>query len=210
MDTSDRILRLGFYEGKPFSFERYIRIPDLREGFDVQFFPEGGSLLVGNRQQVAFKAIGTDGYPVDVEGEIFQDSIPLFSIKSEHDGMGSFWLPVNRGVKFQARVTTADGREKWFDLPESRVDGWGIAVSQQGENIEYLVMKGEGAEIKNDLYVLVHSCGMVFDFRQVTGSVKGKVDQNLLPEGISQVVLMDKEGNVYSQRQFFIKRGVQD
>lgn len=206
VDTSDRILRLGFYEGKPFSFERYIRIPDLREGFDVQFFPEGGSLLVGNRQQVAFKAIGTDGYPVDVEGEIFQDSIPLFSIKSEHDGMGSFWLPVNRGVKFQARVTTADGREKWFDLPESRVDGWGIAVSQQGENIEYLVMKGEGAEIKNDLYVLVHSCGMVFDFRQVTGSVKGKVDQNLLPEGISQVVLMDKEGNVYSQRQFFIKK----
>ena len=67
-------------------------------------------------------------------------------------------------------------------------------------------MKGQGAEIKNDLYVLVHSCGMVFDFRQVTGSVKGKVDQNLLPEGISQVVLMDKEGNVYSQRQFFIKK----
>lgn len=67
-------------------------------------------------------------------------------------------------------------------------------------------MKGEGAEIKNDLYVLVHSCGMVFDFRQVTGSVKGKVDQNLLPEGISQVVLMDKEGNVYSQLSIFYKK----
>ena len=206
VDTSDRILRLGFHEGKPFSFERYIRLPDLREEFDVQFFPEGGSLLVGNRQQVAFKAIGTDGYPVDVEGEIFQDSIPLFSIKSEHDGMGSLRLPVNWGVKFQARVTTADGREKWFDLPESRVDDWGIAVSQQGKNIEYLVMKGENAKIKNDLYVLVHSRGMVFDFRQVTGPVRGKVDRDLLPEGISQVVLMDKDGNVYSQRQFFVKR----
>ena len=206
VDTSDHVLRLGFYEGNPFSFERYIRLPNLQEEFDVQFFPEGGSLLVGNRQQVAFKAIGTDGYPVDVEGEIFQDSISLFSIKSEHDGMGSFLLPVNGGVKFRARLTTADGREKWFELPESCVDGWGIAVSQQKRNIEYLVIKGEEAEIKNDLYVLVHSCGMIFDFRQVTGPVKGKVDKNLLPEGISQVVLMDKDGNVYSQRQFFIKK----
>lgn len=206
IDTSDRILRLEFYEGKPFSFVRNVRLPDLREDFDVQFFPEGGSLLVGNKQQVAFKAISTDGYPVEVTGEVYQDSVSMFQIVSEHDGMGRFLLPVNWGAKFRAHVKTADGREKWVDLPEGSVDEWGIAVTRHGEEIEYLVMKGEDAEITNELYVLVHSCGVVFDFRRVTGPVRGRIDENLLPEGISQVVLMDKEGHVYSQRQFFVQR----
>lgn len=206
IDSANQVVNLSFVDGKPFSFNRYIRVPELQDDFDVQFFPEGGSLLVGNLQQVAFKAIGSEGHPVKVVGTVYQDSIPLFEMSSEHDGMGSFKLPVNWGKKFRALVKTTDGMEKWFDLPNSRVDGWGISVAKEGESmIDYLVMQGEETTPSEPLYVLVHSRGIVFDIRPVTGKTKGRIDKKLLPEGIVQVVLMDGEGKVYSQRLFFVK-----
>lgn len=206
LDTTDRILRLASYENESIPFERYIRLPDLREDFDVQFFPEGGNLLTGNRQQVAFKAIGSDGFPIDVKGEVYQDSIFLFAIQSEHDGMGSFWLPVNAGARFRVRVLISDNREKWIELPESVDDCWGVKVDKKGGNVEYQVMKGESAVADGGLLVLVHSRGVIFDFRKVRGLFKGKIAENLLPEGITQIVLMDSMGHVYSQRQFFVKK----
>lgn len=206
VDSANEVMKLAFAGGKPFHFERYIRVPELLDDFDVQFFPEGGALLVGNRQQVAFKAIGSDGHPIEVSGTIYQDSIPLFEIASEHEGMGSFFLPVNRGVCFRALVKTTHGTEKWFDLPQTQVDGWGIGVTREGNMVDYLVMQGEESSLSGQLYVLVHSQGIVFDINPVKGRCKGRIDVNWLPEGISQVVLMDGKGHVYSQRLFFVKK----
>lgn len=205
VDSANEVVKLAFAGGKPFHFERYIRVPELSDDFDVQFFPEGGNLLTGIRQQVAFKAIGTDGHPLEVSGTIYQDSIPMFEIVTEHDGMGSFFLPVNHGKKFRAFVKAANGRERWFDLPEARSDGWGVSVTREGNMIDYLVVGGEDATLPENLYVLVHSQGVVFDIRPITGRCRGKMDKGLLPEGISQVVLLDEEGKVYSQRLFFVQ-----
>ena len=206
VDSAGQVINVAFANGKPFVFERYIRVPVLQNDFDVQFFPEGGTLLVGNRQQVAFKAVGADGHPVEVTGTVYQDSVPLFEMQSVHDGMGSFMLPVNWGRKFQVVVKNEDGIEKSFDLPESRLDGWGMAVTkEEGNMVDYLVMRGEDAVLPGELYVLVHSRGVVFDIRPVTGKTRGRIDRNLLPEGIAQVVLMDGAGKVYSQRLFFVR-----
>ena len=205
VDSANEVVKLAFAGGKPFHFERYIRVPGLSDDFDVQFFPEGGILLAGVRQRVAFKAIGSDGYPVEVNGTVYQDSVPFFEMVTEHDGMGSFLLSVNGGKKFRAFVKAANGMEKWFDLPESRADGWGISVTREGDIVDYLVMQGENATLAEKLYVLVHSQGVVFDIRLITGKSRGKIDRKLLPEGISQVVLLDEEGKVYSQRLFFVQ-----
>src|SRR6185503_7605499 len=40
---------------------------------DVQFFPEGGALVIGIRSKVAFKAIGANGAGVDVTGSIIDN-----------------------------------------------------------------------------------------------------------------------------------------
>ena len=205
VDSSNQVIRLTFDDQGPFQFNRYIRVPELTDDFDVQFMPEGGSLLVGNWQRVAFKAIGADGHSLHVTGELYQDSTRLMTIESVHNGMGSFQIPVNWGRRFRALLKTEDGRERWFELPESNLAGWGVSVEKRGDMVEYCVMKGEDTELEGELYVLVHSCGMVFDIQRVNGPVRGKINIESLPEGISQVVLMNGEGKVYSQRQFFVK-----
>lgn len=128
IDTTMKTIEVEFPEGRPFPFKRYIHIPAHLRDFDVQFFPEGGSLLSNNWQKVAFKAIGADGRAVHASGEIYQDSVVIATIETVHDGMGCFKLPVNPGKEFYAVMRTEEGVEKRFDLPKVSDDGWGISL----------------------------------------------------------------------------------
>ena len=208
-DSANEVIRVRF-ENMPIKFNRYFRLPPLLEDFDVQFFPEGGTLLAGNRQRVAFAAVGSDGHPLAVTGTVYQDSVALFDIASEHDGMGSFFLDVNRLRKFQVCVKAENGMEKWVELPASSLEDWGVFVERKGTGIEYFVTCGEDARKPEGMYVMVVSGGKVFDIRSVARKTRGRIDTGLLPEGISQVVLLDERGRVYSQRQFFVKRGMEN
>lgn len=205
VDSAGEVIWLSMENKAWADFERYIRVPAFAEDFDVQFLPEGGALLVGNRQRVAFKAVGSDGLPMEVTGTVYADSMALFDISSEHDGMGDFVLPVQRLRRFRAHVRAENGMEKWMDLPESSLEGWGLSVMRERGWVEYLVSRGEDAVKPERLYVMVYAGGRVIDIREVDGRTRGRIDSRLLPEGIVQVSLLDEEGRIYSQRLFFVK-----
>ena len=163
-------------------------------------------MLSGNFQQVAFKAIGADGRAVEASGDVYQDSIVIATVHTQHDGMGKFRLPVNPGKKFYAVMKTEEGVEKRFDLPEVSETGWGLSVSRKDSILSYRVIKGENAILPEELYTVVHCRGIVVGMNRVNGLQRGSVNLNILPEGISHIVLLDSAGNVYSQRLFFVKR----
>ena len=163
-------------------------------------------MLSGNFQQVAFKAIGADGRAVEASGEVYQDSIVIATVHTQHDGMGKFRLPVNPGKKFYAVMKTEEGVEKRFDLPEVSETGWGLSVSRKDSILSYRVIKGENAILPEELYTVVHCRGIVVGINRVNGLQRGSVNLNILPEGISHIVLLDAAGKVYSQRLFFVKR----
>lgn len=206
IDTTMKTIEIEFRDGQPFPFKRCIYIPSQLKDFDVQFFPEGGSLLSNNWQQVAFKAIGADGRAVHATGNVYMDSIVVASIETEHDGMGKFRLPVNPGMTFYAIMRTDEGVEKRFELPAASETGWGIAVTRQDSVLHYRVIKGRHAVLPEELYAVVHSRGILIGLNRVNGLMKGTVELANVPEGISHIVLIDGEGNVYSQRLFFVKR----
>lgn len=206
IDTTMKTIEIEFRDGQPFPFKRYIHIPSQLRDFDVQFFPEGGALLSNNWQQVAFKAIGADGKAVNATGEVYQDSIVVASVHTQHDGMGKFRLPVNPGKTFYAVMRTEEGVEKRFELPAASDTGWGITVTGQDSVLRYRIIKGMRATLPEELYVVVHCRGIFIGSSRVNGLTKGTINLGVVPEGISHIVLVDGEGNVYSQRLFFVKR----
>ena len=57
--------------------------------------PEGGDLIAHLNNRVAFKAMDSVAYPVNVSGTLFMDGVPQVRFTSEHDGMGSFdFIPI--------------------------------------------------------------------------------------------------------------------
>ena len=63
-------------------------------------------------------------------------------------------------------------------------------MERKGTGVEYFVTCGEDAGKPEGVYVMVVSGGKVFDIRAVARRTRGWIDTRLLPEGISQVVLL--------------------
>lgn len=113
---------------------------------------------------------------------------------------------MNSGKKFYAVMKTEDGVEKRFELPDVSETGWGLSISRKDSILSCRVVKGEQATLPKELYTVIHCRGIVVGMNRVNGLQKGSVNLNILPEGISHIVLLDAAGNVYSQRLFFVKR----
>ena len=205
IDTTVKTIAIRSDDYAEVDFSRDIHVPKMLDDFDVQFFPEGGHLLSGNWQAVAFKAIGQDGRAVDATGVVYQDTVPIAEVATEHDGMGLFRIPVTSGHKYTARMRLSNGQKEVFALPEPNDKALGLTLKLSDSAINYTVLKGENAVMPEHLYVLLHSRGVVFAMQSLDGSRRGIIDPQMLPEGISHILLIDDQYNIYSQRLFFHK-----
>lgn len=119
-------------------------LPEHREKpgeFRFNLFPEGGNLVSGLPFRLAFKATGSGGCPVDVEGTLYQDEIPVLSFKSSHDGMGVIPFTPFSGKEY--RIELANGYS--YALPEICRQGMGLRLSgRDGKQLEFLISQTEG------------------------------------------------------------------
>ncbi|NJN35633.1 MAG: hypothetical protein HC817_16590 [Saprospiraceae bacterium] len=98
--------------------------------FDVQFFPEGGNLVVNLPCNVAFKALDVStGKGVKVMGKIVNDSgDSLAKIQDDFSGIGRFSLKPVLGKKYLAQLTFPDGSQQNFDLPTAQNEGMALTL----------------------------------------------------------------------------------
>ncbi|RZL12166.1 MAG: hypothetical protein EOO96_32430 [Pedobacter sp.] len=113
-----------------FFFEKFVAITNIaeqnkaklamKEGLDVQFFPEGGNLTYGARSKIGIKAVNQLGKGVNISGYVIdenQEKVAVFS--AEHAGIGSFALNPIKGKKYTAIIDKLVGGKAKFDLPKN-------------------------------------------------------------------------------------------
>lgn len=170
--------------------------------FDVQFFPESGVLLTNTLQNIAFKAIGTNGLSVEIKGKLFNEqNEEILSFESLNKGMGKFFLNPDPGMKYYALITSSTGLEKRFGLPLSQTEGVAIHLAAYGGNIIYEVVN-HSKRLNTSLYLLVHSRGKVYVISPVA-KLNGKIPETALPAGINSFAVIDSLGNTLCERLLF-------
>ena len=96
---------------------------------DFQFFPEGGSLIAGLTNRVAFKAIKSDGLGISSKGTVTDnDGKTVAAFTAQHLGMGSFNLLAEAGKTYKATVTYADGTTQNYNLPAVAANGVAVNI----------------------------------------------------------------------------------
>lgn len=72
---------------------------------DLTFFPEGGVLLEGNTNLVAFKAINNAGFGVNANGTVKDEKgKTIATFKTDYKGMGLFFITPEQGKQYHATV----------------------------------------------------------------------------------------------------------
>jgi hypothetical protein len=185
-------------------FSRKITLPDDTGTFDIQFFPESGVLLDNQLQTIGFKAIGSNGLAVEVEGQVFNNQgDELSSFHSIHKGMGKLILRTFPGEEYYAMVKTTDGIEKKIQLPATSSNGVVLHISSNRGRTYYQLFNQ--TPLPNDsLYLMIHSRGVVYLVLPLNNA-EGQFAESFLPAGICSYSVIDSLGNTYCERLHFIR-----
>ncbi|MBN3580801.1 TonB-dependent receptor plug domain-containing protein [Algoriphagus aestuarii] len=172
---------------------------------DLQFFPEGGNLVDGLMNKVAFKAIGEDGLSRKVTGEILEDGIVIKEFESTHLGMGIFAFIPKRGEIYQAWIEETG---QTVNLPQALESGILLSVTNSSKSNDLLikVQSSENTELKQVL-LLAQTRGLIGATSQIDISNKiafAKIPKKEFPSGINQITLMDEMGTPLAERLVFI------
>jgi hypothetical protein len=179
---------------------------------DLQFFPEGGSLVTGVSSKVAFKAIGASGMGVDVKGELLDNANKVVTtFSSSHLGMGYFYITPAEEQNYKAKISYPNGSINIIDLPKAQP--MGIVLSVNNDSLPKASVKIEASKTwyqsnKNKIYtLLIYSGG-------ITTSVPCTLDSNIitldilkrhLQTGIATVTLFSPAGEPLCERLFFVQ-----
>ncbi len=186
----------------------------VKNKLDINFFPEGGSLVDNVNSAVAFKAVNALGKGCDVSGKVYASTGALITtFKSVHLGMGSFFLRPVPGLSYYSVVKDTTGTEVRTEIPKSFPDGITLSASVN-QNNELLITTKTNAQTLP--LVLDHDLVLTFSLRNVsfkTFSFKMKSYNNSfalpiddLPDGIVMMTLSGPENLPLSERLIFIQK----
>lgn len=199
-------LYIALYE-KDYVLRKRLFMPRDYE-YTVGFYPEGGHLLAGVRQQVAFKAETSTGEVVDVEGYVLNNSKDtLATFSSGHGGIGAFSIIAHAGDSLFAHVKDGMDNVKVFSLPKVSTEHVALAVQQDSVSSHYRVLLPGGAKLDEEFGLLVHTRGQIVARRKISrNSLSGSIPMESFPEGIAHFALYNKDTVVVSERLAFIRK----
>ena len=184
-------------------YERTFFIKPPTRSFAVQFLPEGGHLVAGSPQIIAFKAEGSDGYPVDVSGSVLNhagDTVARFS--SEHEGMGTFLLTPQPGETYRA-ISSCDTLSVFTSLPTVQAEACALTATQTGNNLRYRIL----GTVPAGSMLIAHTRGSCHFVHPVTpNNPEGLIKTDSLPEGILHLLLADSTGHPRTERLVYLSR----
>ncbi len=185
---------------------RHFKADNSAPDVELSLFPEGGHLVAGQTNRVAFEANDEDG--IHLDGTlVIQDAAGknVAEAKTEHRGRGSVEFTPQAGTRYTALFTWAKGSGKQA-LPEVEADGCALIVSQTDSQIDIrLSMAGTAAQ--EPLGMTVMSEGLVQDFLELGQNTQKTVSLKAadLRSGIIQATVFNAQGRIYADRLFFVR-----
>lgn len=177
-------------------YAKYIPLPPSHEVL-VDFYPEGGYLVPGVENVVAFKMHDSGNLMVKASGQLVDEhGVVVAPLQVEHDGMGV--------VRFTPRVDghyTAQWRNNFdefttFDFPQVRPDATVVQVRHEPDG--QVALQAIGAHVAGSVLVVQQrGCLIAASQDAITMS-----DQDFSP-GVVQALLLDENGRCLSERLFF-------
>jgi hypothetical protein len=214
-----------------FVFEKDIQVQNILEGNNVkgsiktvaktasvrgitsyktQFLPEGGVLVEGINNRVAFKTEDANGNGVEAQGVILSSKgDTTIKFKTIHLGMGSFMFKPETGLTYTAIIKYRNDQNNKEELPAAYPDGFVMKVTEADSN--FLV-----SITANALTMSRHSDGQMtiggrhankLYYKQSVvlknGEASVLVPKNNFPPGITSLTLYDEKLHPQCERLVF-------
>lgn len=193
-------------------FSALTRLPDYREQADegkkkmnVAFYPEGGHLVAGLDNYVAFSITDENGLHFETKGYLESGGRKVCDVSTIREGRGVFTCKPT-GEKLTLHLQNKDGRERTFRLPDTEEEGCALHIDALSADHLDVTISATSAFNGQRLGVVAMNHGKVVRFNELT---IGKTDRitfskELLGKGISQISVVTQDGSVIATRMVFV------
>ena len=177
-------------------YAKFIPLPANREVL-VDFYPEGGYLVPGVENAVAFKMHDPANLTVKGSGELVDERGEVIApLLVEHDGMGLVKFTPEESSRYTARWRDNFDEYVAFDLPQVRSDA--TVVQVRFNEVEQIIVQAAGTHSADAVLVVQQrGCPIAASRDAIT------LDEDELSPGVVQALLMDENGRCLSERLFF-------
>ena len=177
-----------------------------KENLTVTFYPEGGHLVEGVENRVAFDAVNQLGEAVSLRGSVDVNGKETV-IQTDHMGRGTF-VVVPGNSRLKAHFVW-NGKDYSFSLPKSEERG--VALRLDGGRLS---LQARQMPQQQKYAVSVLCRGALRHFEEVAFDADGRAEVTMptdsLPTGVCDVTLFDETGKILADRLFFVNHHEQD
>lgn len=179
-------------------------------GFDLQFFPEGGDLIQGLHQELAFKALDSNGYGISFSASVIDDTgNEILDIKDQHAGMGSFSFTPEPDKQYFVKLDQEDGSDAEFPLPIAKKRGYILSVDEVSDPENILLRVATNIEEQRPLHIFgISQDQLRYDEAVLTPASKtfeSKVPKSDFPTGVVRFTLALEDGEPLAERLVFVR-----
>ena len=179
------------------------RAEQQRDNIRLGLYPEGGYLVQGIKNYVAFKATDNQGMPIPLSGWLCENGARILDIESYHDGMGLFSFVPQEGIRYTVQLT--NGQE--FPLPTSLRSGMVMHLEHTDrKNVVFSVRQSkESMPRRISLFVQMRGVpcyqagGVLRDSLIISLPMSGFPGQ-----GIAEATLFDEQQRPIAERLFYV------
>jgi hypothetical protein len=186
--------------------------PDLRpdterdQALNIDFYPEGGSTVIGLPGRVAYRITDHLGNPVDTLVHFLTPDGADYPMHTLHDGMGLLlYTPTATGT---ARLSPG-GRSE-YPLPAAAPSGYVLSVDNRHAGAFNLIVRASSDLPERTLGLALQHEGNLcyYDTLHIAGggAVARRFDSTVLPTGVCQLTLFDTEG-ILADRLLYLSDG---
>jgi hypothetical protein len=199
--TPDYIFKKGIQINGKKRAENNTNTPRL----NIEFFPEGGNLVTGFNNTVAFKASYENGMPATVKGTVRNSrNEEISTLSDQHDGMGLFEIKPVAGEKYTVSLI---GSSEKFALPESVEKGITLTIIPHPQGNFFELQQ----RLSDPAFVAAYMVGqmqhhVVFrqELNKTKESLQGVINTQNLRSGILQVTFFNQDGIPLAERLCFV------
>ena len=176
--------------------------------YDIQFFPEGGTLVNSLASKVAFRVVNSSGMGVDFNGSVLdKNNQVITTFKPLKAGIGNFIFAPAKDNFYKASVEV-DGKIITKALPAAVDYGFVLQVTEESNNKIKISVQSPGQNDHADLLFFAHA-GQKISVSQNISVNYGKgeliIDQDNLSDGISHFTIFNINKQPICERLFFKK-----
>lgn len=192
--------------------QRSQKIPEERQKSDAKvrkmnmtFYPEGGNLVAGLQQRIAFKVFSEDGLGQDIKGAVVDSEGNTYaSFTTGKNGIGTFSIVAYEDSRYKAKFAI-NGKEYTFDLPRAVAHGYTMGITENDSTLRVMIQRNV-LDDNEAVGLAISSGGSVFVFERpefADDQFVMTIEKDALRDGVNQFVLYDREGRPLTQRMVF-------